>query len=213
MNRSDRIRSISTLFDDITSGASDVFILFADLVASSEYKRRLFEAQEPDVYWISRQLIFLQRAAEIVESYDGTIVKTIGDEIMAMFRYDSVPSQVLKAGIEIVQGFENLKFYTGRSAIHAKISIDFGTTYDGRIVDGLPYDPVGSCVDRAARLEGAAKRDEIVVSQDFIDRLRDEYGSPFSAESQGFLPEETEKLKGFLKQTIYRLPAGKKAST
>ena len=168
MKRQQKVKLLPDIVESIVGDSADVFILFVDLCGSTEYKQTCIESDQPDLNWICRQLIFLQRAADIVKKHEGVVVKTIGDEIFAFFEATTDPEIVLKCAIEIIQGFENLNAYKGPSKIEAKASIDFGPTYNGSIVDSVEFDPIGLTVDRCARLNSLAKGSQIVFSKDFL---------------------------------------------
>ena len=168
MKRHRKVELLPQLVESLVGDASDVFILFVDLCGSTEYKQQCLSTGQPDINWIFRQLIFLQRAAKVTKEHGGTVIKTIGDEIMASFEATMKPENVLKCAIEIVQGFENLKAYKGNSKIKSKAAIDFGPTYNGAIEDITPFDPIGLPVDRCARLNSLAQKGEVVFSQEFL---------------------------------------------
>ena len=70
------------------------------------------------------------------------------------------------------QRFQGLRSYDkGRFKIEAKASIDFGLCYDGSIDDSGRIDPIGTCVDRCARLNKQTGPGQIGVSADFKNRL------------------------------------------
>jgi len=171
MSREKQIGSLIQLAETLVSDTADVYLLFSDLVGSTEYKNNLIKQSLPDIIWILRQLIFLNRSAEIIKKYSGIVVKTIGDEIFAYFEATTDPSRILNCGVEIIQAFNNLRTYKGNSRIEAKVSIDFGLTYNGSIAKSKAFDPIGIPVDRCARLNSLAKRNEIVFSADFLDTL------------------------------------------
>lgn len=207
MNRNDRIRSLSTFFEDVTSDTADLYITFVDLVGSTQYKSDLSESDQPDIHWITRQLIFLQRAADIISNHQGTVVKTIGDEVMGFFPFDQEPELVLKSAIEIIQAFENLKFYTGKSIIKVKVALDYGTTYNGNILNIPGFDPVGTCVDRCARMNSIAKKDEVLMSEDFYTRLTSTTSGTQLVHNYGIEPSSDTELKGIGNAVVYRLVA------
>jgi class 3 adenylate cyclase len=165
------ITKLVGLAENLASDTADVYLLFADLVGSTGYKSRLREQGNPDVLWIMRQLTFLSRAAEISRKHDGTVVKTIGDEIFVTFEATTPPVNVLSCAFEIIQAFENIKSFTGQSKIEVKISIDVGLTYNGTVSKTGPFDPIGLPVDRCARLNSKAGRNQIAFSTDFFDAI------------------------------------------
>jgi len=93
------------------SHTNDLYILFIDLCDSTELKQFCLDNEIPDNFWITRQIIFLSRTAKIIQRYHGTIIKTIGDEVMATFDYNYNPENLIKACVEVFQSFDNLKIY------------------------------------------------------------------------------------------------------
>jgi class 3 adenylate cyclase len=147
----------------------DVYILFIDLCDSTSIKQFCIENSIPDSVWIMRQKIFLSRTATIVEKYGGSITKTIGDEIMATFSFSIDPDRIIKAVLEVFSTFQNLKSYNkGQFKIASKAGIDFGSCYDGQLVFPGIIDPIGTAVDRCARLMGNVGQDEIIMSEEFV---------------------------------------------
>jgi class 3 adenylate cyclase len=157
---SDSIESLSRTFD--------LYILFIDLCDSTRIKQFCLENQIPDSVWIIRQMIFLSRTSTIIQSYGGQVIKTIGDEVMSVFDITKDPPQILKCCFDVFQSFHNLKGYNkGTFIINAKAAIDYGTCYDGHLFGTSSIDPIGSCVDRCARISKHAGKSQIVFSDDF----------------------------------------------
>jgi len=197
MKRQRRVENLSQLVESLVADSADVFLLFVDLCGSTQYKQTIIAHGDPDLTWIFRQLIFLQRAAAIVKKYGGIVVKTIGDEVFAYFEATTNPADVLNCAIDILQGFKNLKSYRGRAKIEAKASIDIGLTYNGSIVNSVLYDPIGTAVDRCARLNSIAKTNEIVFSEDFKAATR--FRIPYVHK------QSTKTLKGIGKTTYFTI--------
>jgi len=150
----------------------DLFILFIDLCDSTEIKQHCYEQQIPDHTWIMRTIVFLSRTARIIQQYSGSIVKTIGDEVMATFPFNTNPVDIIRCILEIFQTFDNLKSYkTGKFKIYSKASIDFGTCFDGQLIYSGVIDPIGTCVDRCARLGKYVSKNEIIISEEFYELL------------------------------------------
>lgn len=169
-----RIETASNLSESLESLSEtyDLFILFIDLCESTRIKQYCLENDLPDSLWISRQMIFLSRTAKIIQKYSGTLVKTIGDEVMATFGVNIPPYRIIKCSIEIFQTFGNLKSYNkGVFKIFSKAAIDFGTCYDGQLVNNKIIDPIGSCVDRCSRISRFAGKNEIAISDEFMRLL------------------------------------------
>lgn len=198
MKRQDKLEVLPDFLESIVGDTADVFILLVDLCGSTKFKQNCIISGWPDMIWIFRQLFFLRRAAEIIEKHSGTVVKTIGDEILAIFEATSDPEAILKCAIEILQAFQNLKTYRGPSRIEAKASIDFGETYNGAIVDTVRFDPIGIPVDRCARLNKLSNPNEIVFSADFLNLVK----SIRSFKSKYGYKKHQEDLKG-IGDTVY----------
>lgn len=212
MNRARKIQALPQLVDTLVAESRTVYVFFADLCGSTQYKQNCKDQGQPDINWIIRQNVFLQRCADLVKKYDGVFVKTIGDEIFAYFE-DTVDSEnVLKCGIEIIQSFDNLRAYQDQSKIEAKVSIDIGETYNGAILDNVPYDPIGSPVDRCARLNDLAGNNEIICSSVFFDTmLGQDYKEDFLridelSQKYGFEYHEAD-LQGFASSGYFSMTA------
>jgi class 3 adenylate cyclase len=197
-----RVGSLSESLESLAE-AFDLYILFVDLCDSTQIKQFCLEKQIPDSIWITRQMIFLSRTAEIIGSYKGKVIKTIGDEVMAGFDISVDPLQIIRCCIEVFQTFQNLRSYNkGPFIIDAKAAIDYGTCYDGHVVDTPnTIDPIGSCVDRCARISGFAGKREIVFSQDFKEVL-DEKNVDLARYR---IEVQEEDLKGLGKVTFYKM--------
>jgi len=207
MSRKTKIWKLIPLFEDLFGKTEEIFLLFADLCGSTEFKKKCADTDQPELVWISRQLVFLQRAAEIIQKYDGKIVKTIGDEVFAYFSSSTNPEQILKCAIEIIQSFDNLQSFKGKSKINAKISVDFGPTYNGSITGSIPFDPIGLPVDRCARLNSEAKQNEIVFSKDFLANLNSHNQGIINYQDRYGYKQDSIELKGLGKIDIYKILA------
>ena len=204
MRRQRKIELLPQLVESLVGDTRDVFLLFVDLCGSTEYKMYCSAQGQPDSTWILRQLIFLQGAAALVKQYRGVVVKTIGDELFAYFESTADPENVLKCAIEIIQGYENLKAYQGKARLVARVSLDVGLTYNGSIIASVPFDPIGSPVDRCARLNSIAKNNEIVFSEDFLAAIENKL-SPQGFKSKYGYKTYSKKVKGFGKIKFYSI--------
>lgn len=200
-----KIVRLLPLFEQKFGRPEEIYLFFADLCGSTEFKKNCLDTDQPELVWISRQLIFLERAAEIINKYDGDVVKTIGDEVFACFNKSNEPGRILKCAIEVIQGFDNLKIYIGKSKINTKVSIDFGPTYNGSISESIPFDPIGLPVDRCARLNSIAGSNEIVFSQSFCDRLASTDPANVSHEKLYGYKKQDIEAKGLGKLSCYKI--------
>lgn len=164
---------LSRTLEEISS-STDLYIVFIDLCDSTLFKQYCLDQNIPDSTWIMRQRIFLQRTAEIIYKYKGTIIKTIGDEVMATFDKVSRLDTIFKCCVDVFQIFEGLKAYNkGRFKIASKASLDFGTCYNGQILSADIFDPIGTCVDRCARIAKHAEPNQLVFSSSVLKNCRE----------------------------------------
>lgn len=201
MKRGKKVLNLSSTLEAILEDSADVYLMFVDLCDSTDFKKQYISNKLPDNDWVCRQIIFLQKSADYIKRYNGVIAKTMGDAVLAYFDATSSPSGILKCGIEIIQGFDNLKSYKGTSKINSKISFDFGLTYNGAI-DGNRYDPIGTPVDRCSRLNSVATQNQILVSSEFYKVLNSEKLGDNLQKQYGFTSQKRD-LKGLGITTFY----------
>lgn len=92
----------------------------------------------------------------VVEAFRGTIIKTIGDSIMASFK---TPNEGVNAAIAMQQQILKARRSDSTFDVHIRIGVHTGQA----IVES--NDVFGDTVNVASRVEGAAKSDEILVSE------------------------------------------------
>ena len=78
--------------------------------------------------------------------------------------------------------------------------MDFGTCYNGCITEFKIFDPIGTCVDRCARISKKATENSIVFSSDFFEILKQD-NSKFISN----LEEGDELMKGLGMVKYYKL--------
>ena len=170
---------------------------------STEFKQTIILNGLPDTIWIHRQLTFLNRVATLIQRYGGSVVKTIGDEVFGFFDATVDPNSAFLCAVEAIKICRNLKSYTNKSRIEAKASLDVGLTYNGSLSETAPYDPIGTPVDRCARLNSLAVRNEIVMSDDFLTTLSDSYNKVHKKFTLK-IKSQTSNLKGLGRTRYHR---------
>jgi len=133
-------------------------VMFADVAGST----RLYEELGDQV----AQRVIAERLASmamVVERFQGTVIKTIGDEIMA--RFDEADLAIMAAchihelgASKTVQGV----------ALSEHIGLHYGSTVRSK------GDLFGDAVNVAARLTSVARGGQIITSQETMDRLPDD---------------------------------------
>jgi adenylate cyclase len=103
---------------------------------------------------------------EVVEKHRGTLVKTIGDAVMAVFADDL---DGLTASVALLHAFEEFRRdHEHRQMTHIKLGVFGGPCYVVTANGVLDY--FGQTVNIAARLQGEAKSGELVVEESLADR-------------------------------------------
>ena len=138
-------------------------ILFADVAKSTELYESLGDKA-------AKSLIdeILSLLAEVTAKYQGTVIKTIGDEIMCTF---PTANDAVEAAIEMQQALESAPFpeYPGYGSPNIYVGIQFGKV----IKDG--GDVFGDAVNVAARMVARAKQRQIVTTEGTVKLLSPEY--------------------------------------
>ena len=140
-----------------------VTILFADVVGST----RLYEELGDDA---ARETV--QRCVEIMkeatEQYGGSVIKTIGDEVMSTF-----PSadDAMNAASQMQQRITNSDSLTGDK--NSQVAIRIGSHYGPVVVEDR--DIFGAAVATANRMTSQAKAGQIITTQVTVDQLSGEW--------------------------------------
>lgn len=131
-------------------------VLFADVSGSTKLYERLGDAEA--LRAVDRCIKRMERA---IEGFQGHLVKTIGDEVMATFQNAEAAFQ---AAVEMQQRVDDLPPVSG-----VKLAIRVGFHYGPAIVDN--NDVFGDTVNTAARIVGLAKSEQILTSKGTVDTL------------------------------------------
>ena len=134
----------------------EVSILFADVCGSTRLYETLGDQRAQAV--IGECIMFM---LDVVERHHGTLVKTIGDEVMV--RFDD-PNDGIRAAMEIQEDNESGRQYAGQ-----RISLRAGIHHGPAILDD--GDVFGDAVNVAARMAGIAKASQIITTGDTVEHL------------------------------------------
>ena len=148
------ITSILDYEKDIEKQASPIVIMFSDLVGSTRYK-----AKNPVIDGLKRVFTYCKICANAITTNGATVVKYIGDEVMAIF---TGADEALAAAITIHDVLENLHFnpkFECKTAIHA------GEVFFFKYPEANILDPQGTTVDLAARIISTTKPRQILISE------------------------------------------------
>lgn len=137
--------------------ASNLSILFTDIIDSTD-----LYLQEGDQAALDQVMNHFKVIQKVVAEEHGSIVKTIGDSAMAVFRE---PVSALIAMDRIHRIFSTSKALG--VSVKLKAGIHYGNCTTVSINDRIDY--FGTTVNMAARLVDAAKEKEIVISNAFYN--------------------------------------------
>lgn len=114
---------------------------------------------------------FFQLCIGQIHRYQGTIDKLIGDSVMALFgapkAHENDPECALRAALGILKELERFN-RNQDAALHARIGIHSGLVVFGRVGSrgAGSVTVMGPAVNLACRLEQAAERDQILISEE-----------------------------------------------
>jgi len=134
----------------------NLVIMFADLSGST----RLFETLG-DTIALQKLTTYIGSLTDIIEDHQGSVIKTIGDEIMATFQ-DAGDAQEAACAIQESMSFEN-------TAKKTEISVHIGFHYGPVIL--AKGDVFGDSVNVASRMVDLAKDGQIITTRETITKL------------------------------------------
>ncbi len=149
-------------------------IVFVDLMDSTALGERI---DPEDLVEVIRQYRAFCNTA--IARFGGSIVRYLGDGILAYFCYpianENDPERAVRASLAIVQGIGDVRSVDG-VRLQARIGIATGTVVISDLFEGgMPgaNSVNGSVPNLAARLQGLARPDGIVISEATHSRIRD----------------------------------------
>ena len=137
-------------------------VMFCDIVGYTDLSHRL---DPEELKGIIRD--YRKACAEVVAHYDGYVAQYLGDGLMAYFgwpgAHEDDAERCVRSALEIVQAVKGVRVAGGLSVrigiATGPVVVGEGST-DDNVEDGLA---VGETPNRAARLQGLAGADEIVI--------------------------------------------------
>jgi len=146
INKQDKpFQKLAVLFTDV-AGSTDFFSSHGDMDG-----RKMLQ-QHQDI------------ASSAISEYGGTLVKSLGDSVMAHFLN---PEEALKSAIKIQQNFQ---IYNHAKDLQDQIHIRIGIHFGDAIVE--EKDIFGNVVNVASKLTTLAVPDQIYISRDIYDSVQ-----------------------------------------
>src|SRR5438552_7448749 len=146
--------------DQATARRVEVVVMFTDIVDFTAYSDAHGEEASLAIVTRHENLVF-----PIVRSHDGTIVKTIGDAVMAYFT-DAEKASL--AGQAIMNAVEE-----GNSGKPDAEQLRLRAAFNLGPVMIKNNDLFGDAVNLCSRMMGVGQPDQILISRSMIDRLGD----------------------------------------
>jgi len=131
-------------------------IMFTDLVGSTQYKREMGHTKG-----FMRNRMFCDICEQAVIRNNGTVVKKLGDGVMAVFEtaIDAVLAAMLM--VSSIEGDrKKLKKIVGK--MDCRIGITCGYVKE---IPGATKDYIGHAMDKGARIEGVAKTNQVLIDE------------------------------------------------
>ena len=142
----------------------EVAILFADVVGSTQLYEQLGDAQAREM--VARCLEIMRDATEACA---GTVIKTMGDEVMSTFPTADDAMNAAKRMQETIAAEDSLAHDNGHVAI--RIGCHFGPVVQEN------RDIFGSAVHTANRMTSQAKAKQVITTSGTVDQLSTEWRS------------------------------------
>jgi class 3 adenylate cyclase len=140
----------------------EVAILFADVVGSTKLYEQLGDVRARDMVGTCVELM---RAA--TDHHHGTVIKTMGDEIMATF---ASADDALDAGAQMQR---EITHHPGLKVNDHAVAIRIGCNFGPVVVEAR--DIFGSAVHTANRMTSQAKAGQIITTATMVEHLSNEW--------------------------------------
>ena len=187
--------SSDVLRKDQEISIKSIALLFTDLKGSTVFYNKKGDAYAYKIVGDHFDVLF-----KYISEFNGAIVKTIGDAVMAVFLN---PKDAVNYSLKVHEEIEKLNKKYGEDLLQLKIGIHFGPALVVNMNDRLDY--FGSTVNLAARTEGQCKGKDIVITKKIYD-IPDVKDLLIEFEIEKFESE----LKGFAEaQYLVRIQATK----
>ena len=136
----------------------ELAILFADVVGSTQLYEQLGDDRAREM--VARCLEIMREATE---TEDGSVIKTMGDEVMSTFESADAAMNAARMMQETISADPSLAHADGHVAI--RIGCHFGPVVEER------HDVFGSAVHTANRMTSQAKAGQIITTAGMVSHL------------------------------------------
>lgn len=143
-----------------------------DIVNSTQIISRLSKDQACTFY-----SVFLNTVGHIVENNGGKVVKNTGDGILFYFpklisRDNDLPLKCGKKILEAIKTIDEIFIQKKISAIHYRVSLDYGPVMIAKYTTSSCKDVFGPTVNLCAKINHLAKPDQLVIGGDYYQVVK-----------------------------------------
>ncbi len=146
---------------DLALEVSRATLLFTDLGASTA----LYAARGDARAFHLVQAHFTLLSA-IIDAHGGAVVKTLGDAVMASFTDEGAG---LAAALEMLERCPRFREHADADTLSLKLGLNAGPAYV--VTANGALDDFGQSVNMAARIQGQARDDELVLAPELVAPL------------------------------------------
>ena len=147
-----------------TAERRQVTVMFSDLVGSTALSARMDPEDMREVISTYQKCV-----AEIVGRFDGFVAKYLGDGVLAYFGYPQAhehdAERAVRAGLELIAAVSALRTH---ASLQTRIGIATGLVVVGDLIgsgEAQERGIVGETPNLAARLQGTAEPDTVVIAE------------------------------------------------
>lgn len=151
-------------------------VMFIDICGFT----KISENAEADIVVKLVNAYFDEMVKEII-SHEGYIDKFIGDAIMSVFRGEYHLDRAIDAALAVCEKINSLPMLEGALDYKPKVSVGIksGEMISGNIgsasLKRLDYTVIGDTVNTAARLQDAAKENQIIISEGCYHQVKESF--------------------------------------
>lgn len=151
-------------------------VMFVDIVGFT----KISETAPPDTV-VTMINTYFDVMVKAIIGQEGFIDKFIGDAIMAVFRGDYHLDRAIDAALAVRNQINNLPDVEGKEKFKPKVSIGIksGEMISGNIgsatLKRLDYTVIGDTVNTAARLQDAAKENQIIICEGCYEKVKEAF--------------------------------------
>jgi class 3 adenylate cyclase/predicted ATPase len=181
-------------------------VMFCDLVGSTALSARL---DPEDMHGVLAA--YHKCCAYLIASNGGFVAKYMGDGVLAYFGYPQADEddaeRAVRAGLAIVEAAPKLVVPSG-APLHVRVGIATGIVVVGHLLgsgESQERGVVGDAPNLAARLQGIAAPDNVVIAEDTRKLLGDLF------EVRNLSPQEIRGVAGPIRAWIALRPSGQES--